>query len=394
MPVDSLRGIYTCYDCLHFNESFEGVHIVRALKVILKFALCVVVLAGLVLAGYVIYLESTYYRIDDNQVLEVSNNASDLVKTGKTYTAVTYNIGFGAYTADYDFFMDEGEMNDGTKTVGTHAKAVSQESAQNATNGSIALVQGLEADFVLMQEVDTDSDRSWHVNQKQQIIDALQGKGSTYAVNLHSANLFYPLNDPIGVMNSGILTLSDCQISSSTRRSYPIATAFPTKLFDLDRCFDVARLPVEGSDKELVLINSHMSAYDEGGYYRTQQLQLIFSVMKEEADKGNWVIAGGDWNHALCDSSDMYASQQKEPSWLMKLDDSELPEGFSVVRAGNIEEVATCRGADMPYEEGVTYRATIDGFFVSSNVAATAENIDAGFAYSDHNPVKLTFSLN
>ena len=30
---------------------------------------------------------------------------------------------------------------------------------------------------------------------------------------------------------------------------------------------------------------------------------------------------------------------------------------------------------------------------VSSNVTASAENVDTGFAYSDHNPVKLTFTL-
>jgi hypothetical protein len=35
----------------------------------------------------------------------------------------------------------------------------------------------------------------------------------------------------------------------------------------------------------------------------------------------------------------------------------------------------------------------VDGFIVSDNVTATAENINAGFAYSDNNPVKLTFTL-
>jgi hypothetical protein len=50
-------------------------------------------------------------------------------------------------------------------------------------------------------------------------------------------------------------------------------------------------------------------------------------------------------------------------------------------------------GGDIPYEEGFTYRVAVDGFIVSDNVTATAENINAGFAYSDNNPVKLTFTL-
>ena len=40
-----------------------------------------------------------------------------------------------------------------------------------------------------------------------------------------------------------------------------------------------------------------------------------------------------------------------------------------------------------------SYTTVVDGFLVSANIRATAENIDADFAYSDHNPVKLTFEL-
>ena len=53
----------------------------------------------------------------------------------------------------------------------------------------------------------------------------------------------------------------------------------------------------------------------------------------------------------------------------------------------------TCRGADLPYTPGVNYTTVVDGFLVSDNVQARAENIDTWFAFSDHNPVKLTFTL-
>ncbi len=366
----------------------------HAIKTISKIIIILIILIALVIAGYVIYLSKTYYRIDDNQELEIENNVSSLIKTNEEYSAITYNIGFGAYTPTYDFFMDEGVMNDGTKTKGTHAKAVSEESAYNTTLGSASIIKNLDADFTLLQEVDTDSDRSYHINQKQVITDSMKNCAYTYATNLHTAKLLYPPSDPIGTMNSGILTLSSYKIDSSLRRSYPIATSFISKFFDLDRCFDVMRLPVKGTDKELVLINSHMSAYDEGGYYRAQQLNLICGVMKEEADKGNWVIAGGDWNHALCGSETMYPSKQQQPDWLVTFDIDALPKGFSIVKANNIKDVASCRSDDIPYEKGVTYCATVDGFIVSSNVKAKAQNIDCEFKYSDHNPVKLTFELS
>ena len=49
---------------------------------------------------------------------------------------------------------------------------------------------------------------------------------------------------------------------------------------------------------------------------------------------------------------------------------------------------------DSPYVKGENFVTVLDGFILSDNVTCTAvENIDAGFRYSDHNPVLLTFQL-
>ena len=40
--------------------------------------------------------------------------------------------------------------------------------------------------------------------------------------------------------------------------------------------------------KTLVLVNSHASAYDEGGVIRAQQMEMLFSFMEEEYKKGGW----------------------------------------------------------------------------------------------------------
>ena len=78
---------------------------------------------------------------------------------------------------------------------------------------------------------------------------------------------------------------------------------------------------------------------------------------------------------------------------MAQLTDADLPEGFSIQRAENQFQTPTCRTADIPWEPGVNYTTVLDGFLVSDNITATAENIDTNFAYSDHNPVKLTFRL-
>ena len=53
------------------------------------------------------------------------------------------------------------------------------------------------------------------------------------------------------------------------------------------------KIPVTNGHK-LILINSHMSAYDKGGKMRVKQLRLLNSVMESEYKKGNYVIVGGD----------------------------------------------------------------------------------------------------
>lgn len=372
----------------------------HALLVLLRTVLALAVVAAAVVGGYAIYLESHYARIPDGELLQIKKSgaegATPRLEPGREYTAATYNIGFGAYTPDYTFFMDEGRMADGTATRGTSSVAVSRESVEACTQGDVTTLKEAFGeggpDFVLLQEIDVDSDRSYHVNQVQELEDAFADHQSVYASNFHSGFLAWPPTAPHGRVSSGLLTLSDANVTSATRRSYPVDESFPTKFFDLDRCFAILRVPVSDGH-ELVLVNSHMSAYDAGGTVRARQLSMLRGVLLEERAKGNYVIAGGDWNHALCGSLELYPSQQQVPDWVSVLNDEDLPQGFSVVHAQNLEEVATCRGDDIPYQPGVTYVTTVDGFVVSDNVSATATNVDTGFSTSDHNPVALRFSL-
>ncbi len=153
------------------------------------------------------------------------------------------------------------------------------------------------------------------------------------------------------------------------------------------------RFPVKDG-KELVLVNSHMSAYDEGGKIRVQQLELLNSVMAEEYEAGK-----------LCDCRRRFqpchgrsrgrgfATEQKFPAWVSVLTSEELADGIRMVRAENELDVPTCRGADIPYIKGVNYTTVVDGFLfrlISGRRRRTSMRI---FAYSDHNPVKLTFEL-
>ena len=350
------------------------------IPVILLLAVLVVV------AGYVAYVLLTYSRIDDNLSLEVEGSAQDVAQTGQEYTIVSYNIGFGAYTPDFTFFMDGGKQS----------RAVSKESVEACVDGSAQTALSFEPDFVLFQEVDTGSTRSHQVDQAARIRGIFGQEGdfdSVFACNYHSAYLMYPITEPHGASNSGLLTMSRCEVSSALRRSLPISTGFK-KLLDLDRCYSISRLPVEGG-KELVLFNTHLSAYGTDAAQGNAQLEKMFADMKAEYDKGNYVVCGGDFNHDFTGDSRTFFNPGSGDAftWCQPFPDEIIPEGFS--KCIDYEEglVASTRNTDIPYSEE-SFTVTLDGFIVSDNVEpAYVQVIDCGFQYTDHNPVVLKFVL-
>lgn len=362
------------------------------LKKFLIVVLSLFLLLVILVCSYIVYMNSSYYRIEDNLSLEVINNQKIILEKDTEYSILTYNIGFGAYDQEYSFFMDVGTMKDGTVMTGKSSRGMSQENVLKNTKGSIHLINELATDFILLQEVDVKATRSYQINQKEMIENSLSHYGRVFALNFHAPYMLYPFYEPHGSVEAGLLTLSRYQISSAKRMSYPVDNGFFAKFFDLDRCFVITRYEV-GNDKELVLINNHMSAYDEDGIIRAKQLELLNAMMKQEYDQGNYVIVGGDFNHVLNIDEEAFLSEQLVPSWVNSLSDEELPDGMKIVNASNNLEVATCRASDIPYIKGVNYITILDGFIISDNIVANAENIDADFMYSDHNPVKLTFKL-
>lgn len=352
-----------------------------------------ILVAGVAAGGYIAYMQAQYYRIEDHLALPVERPVDDILCTETPYTAVSYNIGFGAYGPDYSFFMDTGALLDGTPTQGQYGKAISRDAVLCNTSGALHTLCQMDADFYLLQEVDEKADRSYHVNERLMAARALPGYSRVWAENFHSAYLAYPLHDPHGAVQAGLASFSRYQVNQAVRRSYPVDESFFVKFTDLDRCFTLLRLPVEGQTGQLVLINSHMSAYDEGGVVRARQLKLLNQVIQEEYKKGNYVIVGGDFNHALYGTGHAFACRQQYPAWVQDMGNEDLPDHFSFVVARNGTQVPTCRGADIPYQKGVNYVTVVDGFLVSDNVHAEALNVDTDFLYSDHNPVLLTFTL-
>ncbi len=344
---------------------------------------------------YGIYLSSSYYRIEDLKEYDIEEQVSqEKVELNQIYSVATFNLGFGAYDHDFSFFMETGEMLDGTKTKGKNAKASSKDVVIENINACLEEMAKINSDFMLFQEVDYESTRSFKVNQVEMIKEKFSTYNTLFVSNFHSKYLFYPILDPHGSVESGLVTTSNKYIDKTIRHKLEINESFPTQFTDLDRCFTASYLPINNSDKYLVLVNVHLSAYDKGGVYRAKQVEQLNKFFEEEIKKGNYLVCGGDFNHNIVNDESFkgFPTTQKTPGWVYSLTNEDITtSGMSIVSNYN---VPTCRSSNMPYTRGHNYTAVIDGFIISDNVEILSiQNIDLDFRNSDHNPVCLEFIL-
>ncbi len=354
--------------------------VLRVFAVIGKLLLGVILAVAVLAAGLVGYLTVTEYNPAHAELAErgANNTLGKLTKTN--LRLVTFNTGFGGLGEDADFFMDGGEGVNPT----------SQETVERNMIGIEEILSEQNADILLLQEVDTDSKRSFHLNQWLQYEYDLEDYETRFAMNYSCDYVPYPLNDRIGEVHSGIATYSRYDITSATRYSLPCPFSWPTRVANLKRCMLVTRTPIENKEQELVIVNFHLEAYDDGEG-KAAQFEQLLTFLQTEYEKGNYVIAGGDFNQAFPDSLERYpikATTEWEPSIT-----EELPKDWQYAYD---ESVPTCRLLNQPYQPASekTQYYVIDGFIVSPNVSVDrVETLDEGFVYSDHNPVVLDITL-
>ncbi len=348
------------------------------MKKVLKILLILLLIVVVAFVGLLGMLTVTEYRPADTETLEVRTLGDpDIVPPGQL-TILSWNIGYAGLGREQDFFMDGGST----------ARPGSPDIVNAYMEGIRAAVAAEEPDFVLFQEVDSNSSRTYGIDETV----ALQEWCSAYAMNYSCP--FVPLPfPPMGKVHSGLFTTTDYMITEADRIALPCPFSWPLRTANLKRCLLVSRLPVAGSDKQLVLVNLHLEAYDDGEGKLAQTKQLM-DFLADEYAKGNYVIAGGDFNQTFPGGLDYYPVVRGDFWAPGTLEGSLLPEGF-----GYAYDLTTpsCRLLNQPYNpadaENTQYYV-IDGFIVSPNIVVhRVKTLDLGFENSDHNPVSLTFTF-
>ncbi len=344
----------------------------KLLNIILIILLAVLIAA----AGLVIWLSIAEYRPRAIEPVPVTGSPEQQeLKLDEGLKILCWNIGYGGLGKDSDFFMDGGE----------NVKAADEATVKKYLAGIKDTVEGVGADLIMLQELDTDSTRSYRIDQQTYF----SGNSAGYAMNYACPFVPFPL-PPIGRVYSGLYTTTTGYgIDRAERHALPCPFIWPVSTANLKRCLLVSYLPVEGSDKQLVLVNLHLEAYDSGEGKIAQTKQLREFILAEY-EKGNFVIAGGDFNQVFPGSTELYPNSHPELWSPGTLDEGLLPEGWTLAYDMS---VPTCRLLNQPYnpeDTAGTQHYVIDGFILSPNVELkSVETMDEGFENSDHNPVLL-----
>jgi endonuclease/exonuclease/phosphatase family metal-dependent hydrolase len=142
--------------------------------------------------------------------------------------------------------------------------------------------------------------------------------------------------------------------------------------------------------KELLVINTHNEAFDPGEI-RKAQMEYLKEFVTAEYTKGNYIIAGGDWNQSPPDFTPEF-SNYKVKTDQMKMPSDFLPSDWKWIydnkTPSNREVIAA-------WDPAVTKTTVIDFFLLSPNIKSlSVQTLNLGFANSDHNPVRMKVRLN
>lgn len=334
---------------------------------------------------FILFLTIVEYRPKSIEDVAFTSGTTQLEKN-KSTSILSWNIGYAGLGKDEDFFMDGG------KKVRPDSKSV----VENYLEGIKNTISENPSDIIFIQEIDVKSKRTWKINEFEELKNST-GKAGSFACNYKCIYVPFPF-PTIGRVESGLSILTNFETTSAQRRSLPVPFKWPVRLANLKRCILTTRIPVYengvNTGKELVLADFHLEAFDNGEG-KIAQTKALMSFLNSEYEKGNYIIAGGDFNQKFPDSTNYPAVWTD--GWLPgQLDKDMLEEDWAFAFD---DTKPTCRSNTKPYNDEDALNKNwqyhvIDGFIISPNV--TLENInvlDEDFQNSDHNPVFMQFSL-
>lgn len=377
---------------------------------ILRTILVIIAVLVIFILGFFGWLTINEYKPEAIEKVNIDTsigNGKQLTE-GASLRILTWNMGYGTLGDNADFFMDGGK----------NVISATKERQDVNIAGFEGYIASYNPDIIYIQEIDKDSKRSYNVDElakfqeeypdylskvNEEVVKSKDNQFvTTFAYNFKTKYVPYPLPETIGKVESGIAILSKYEVTDAERISLPCPFSWPVSTVNLKRCLLVNRTPIydesgNATGKELVCVNLHLEAFDngEGKIAQTKQLK---EFLQAEYDKGNYVIAGGDFNQTFSnvDTSDYPIHNEIKNVWSPgEIDINDIGNDFTCLMDNSSP---TGRSLDKAYngadKENFQYYM-LDGFIVSKNInVSNIETYNTYFMPSDHNPVIINITLN
>jgi len=352
------------------------------MKKLIKFLFLFILIIVLALGLFLSWITIIEYSPDAKEPIAEKSMLKHQPLQPDTFDIINWNIGYGGLGSEMDFFYDEG----------TNVRSTREKVREHVDNIKQFIKNNNSVDFWLIQEVDINSKRSWEINEVEEISEILNKNYYTvFAKNYDVPFVPVPFTNPMGHAKSGLLSASRHPFIEATRFALPLIASWPQRLFLLHRCYALLRFPLE-TGNELVVINTHNTAYVYDSDLRMKELNIIKQKMLDEYKAGNYVVVGGDWNQnppGFAPEGDFNGHHFVDAP--LKLDDNVFPKDWTVAFDN---KAPSNRNNNKPFVKGENGTTVIDFFVLSPNIELLKiENIDLEFRDSDHNPVYTKIRL-
>src|ERR1700733_10513043 len=121
--------------------------------------------AILYIGGMLLFVVITQFNpapVEDVKLVQAKAGENPAVLNDSTFTFLIWNLGYGGLGKEVDFFYDGGKMVTSPK-----------EHVEKNNRGMVELLkQNKDADFIMLQEADRNSKRSWRIDQVEEFASA------------------------------------------------------------------------------------------------------------------------------------------------------------------------------------------------------------------------------
>ena len=363
---------------MSFIKSTKGKIIIGVLSIVPLYLIICILIGSL-----------SMYKPAPVEVVYENEAAPVLTKIQLQFSS--WNVGYAGLGEDCTFFYDAGS----SLTSGGLMVRPDEATVDKNRKGIADFLATRTADFLLLQEVDRNSKRSYFNDMYEDLLATMKGYTGAFGYNYKVKRVPVPILNPfnvIGKVESGIATLSKPLPTKVERVSYPGGYSWPKNVFHLNRCFLSSRYSV-ADNKELVIINTHNSAFD-GGILKKLEFEFLKEYVNAEYKKGNYVIIGGDWNQNPPNFGPEKMLQNYDKEIVLR--QNGFPFGYFGANwtFGFDVNVATNRSVTAVRKDKSTTYNLIDYYLVSPNVQINrVVGVELGFEHSDHNPIEMIATL-